>query len=238
MKSLSHFVLALGTCAAMASSLTHAAAFQNGSFELPGFPSGNDVIGDINVAALPGWVGDGDSSRQSVFYERSGAFFEFRALDGIASVGFGGLASSGGRISQTFDTVVGQSYTVKYFTTAQQTGSGAQSYLADVLSLVSSGGFVPTASQAGDIPVGNNAWVEHSFSFVAQSGTSKLRFADTSDGAAAAGINWALDAVSVTSAISVTPVPEPSTYAMMLLGLAATAGLARKKSAKAKRTEG
>jgi Protein of unknown function (DUF642)/PEP-CTERM motif len=236
MKSLSHFVLALGACAAMASPVAHAAAFQNGSFELPGFSGGIAVL-PAGGGVITGWFSDGITTGEAVFWERNG-FFDVLARDGVHAIGFGGSGASGGRISQSFDTVIGESYTVKYFTTAQQSGSGAQSYFADVLGTSPSGGPILLASQAGEIPVGNNAWVERSFSFVAQSGTSKLRFADTSNGAAAAGINWALDAVSVTSAISVTPVPEPSTYAMMLLGLAATAGLARKKSAKAKRTEG
>jgi Protein of unknown function (DUF642)/PEP-CTERM motif len=236
MKSLSHFVLALGTCAAMASPVVHAAAFQNGSFELPGIAAGGRIeLGAGEV--LPGWFSDGVTTGEAVFYEGTG-FFSFQALDGLAAVGFGGSGASGGRISQSFDTVIGATYTVKYFTTAQQSGSGAQSYFADVLGTSPSGGPILLGSQAGEIPVGNNAWVEHRLSFVAASATSQLRFADTSNGAAAAGINWALDAVSVTSAVSIAPVPEPSTYALMLAGLAATAGLARKKLAKAQKTEG
>jgi hypothetical protein len=236
MKSLSHFVLALGTCAAMASSLTHAAAFQNGSFELPGIAAGGRIaLGAGEV--LPGWFSDGNTTGEAVFYEGTG-FFGFQALDGVAASGFGGSGSAGGRISQTFDTVIGQSYAVKYSITAQQSGSGVQSYFADLIGLSPIVGSFLAFSQEGEIPVGNNSWVEHSFSFVADFASYKLRFADTSNGAAAAGINWALDAVSVTSGVSVTPVPEPSTYALMLAGLAATAGLARKKSAKAQKAEG
>lgn len=236
MKSLSHFVLALGTCAAIASPLAHAAAFQNGSFELPGssgpafsfLPAGN--------TSVVGWITDGYTVSNPVFYQIEQ--FGVVARDGKASIGFGANGATGGRISQSFDTVMGQSYTVSFATTAQQSGSGAQSYLAEALNLSPGGSPVLLGSQLGSIPVGDNAWVDHSFLFIAASAVSQLRFADTSNGAAAGGINWALDAVSVSSAITVTPVPEPSTYALMLLGLAATAGLARKKSAKAKRTEG
>ena len=237
MKSLSHFGLALGACAAMASPFANAATFQNGSFELPGGNFGDVTFLPASNTSVTGWITDGYSGLSGqVIYQINA--FGVVARDGKASIGFGGNGSTGGRISQSFETVAGQSYNVKYSTTAQQSGFGAQSYLAEALSLSPGGSPVLLGSQLEAIPVGDNAWVDHSFSFIAASAVSQLRFADTSNGAAASGINWALDAVSVSSAITVTPVPEPSTYALMLLGLAATAGLARKKSAKAKRTEG
>ena len=230
MKPLSHFVLAIGTCAAMAPPLANAAAFQNGSFELTGLSSGSVTFLPSGSTFVDGWVTGPyqGAGTQQVFHQV--VSFGVVARDGRASIGFGGSGTTDGRISQSFDTVFGESYTVRFSTTAQQSGSGAQSYLAQALNSV--GGIL--GSVAGAIPVGDNAWVDHGFSFIAASTTSQLQFVDTSNGATAAGINWALDAVSVSSAITVTPVPEPSTYALMLLGLAATGAIARRKSAKAR----
>jgi hypothetical protein len=228
MKRLSQLFFALGVCGAMASYQASAAAFKNGSFELPGIGS-TDRIALGAGEVLPGWFSVGNTAGEAVFYQGSG-FMGFAARDGVATLGFGGSGAAGGSIRQTFDTVVGATYKLTYFTSAQQAGSGAQSFLAEAIS----GNNVTLAAQADVIPAVNNAWLEHTLSFVTTTSMTELRFTDTSNGAAANGINWALDAVSVTPAISVTPVPEPSTYALMLAGLAATAGLARKKSAQRK----
>ena len=215
----------------MASTQASAAAFQNGSFELPGITAGN-ITALGTTLTINGWLSDGNTVGEAVFYQATG-FADFQARDGLAGIGFGGSGQGGGRLSQSFDTVAGQTYTVAYSTTAQQAGSGAQSYLADVLGLLTGAGSNVLASQSSAIPAVNRAWVDHSFSFIASSATSRLRFADTSNGSAASGINWALDGVSVTASSVMAPIPEPSTYALMLAGLAATVVVARKKASTA-----
>ena len=212
----------------MASTQASAAAFQNGSFELPGISAGNRTALGTTLT-INGWLSDGNTDGEAVFYQATG-FADFQARDGLAGIGFGGSGGSGGRLSQSFDTVAGQTYTVAYSTTAQQAGSGAQSYLADVLGFVTGAGSSVLASQANAIPAVNRAWVDHSFSFIASSATSRLRFADTSDGGVAAGINWALDGVSVTASSVMAPIPEPSTYALMMAGLAVTLVAVRRKA--------
>jgi hypothetical protein len=64
-------------------------------------------------------------------------------------------------------------------------------------------------------------WVSHTFSFVATGASSTLRFADPSNGGAAAGLNWALDDVSVSGVL------EPGAVGLMSVGLAALAFLRR-----------
>ncbi len=130
----------------------------------------------------------------------------------LYSVGFGGNVTSGATLSQTFDTVFGGQYSVSYYTTAQQVGAGAQSYRVEAAN-----GSNVLFGLGVDIPA-KAEWVQATFSFFATGNTSTLRFIDTSNAGAAAGINWELDNVSVSLA-STPPIPEPSTYALMAIGL-------------------
>jgi hypothetical protein len=200
--------LASAACAPLAA---HAAAFTNGSFELPGGSS--FVVVNAPGQAPTGWVAGGSLQGESLFIQSTGRLQATK--DGLQAMGFGGNGTSGATISQTFDTVAGSTYTVNFFTTAQQAGSGAQSYLAEALDAVNA----VLAADSGAIPEINNNWVEHTLLFVATGSSSTLRFTDTSNGAVAGGINWALDAVSVTGPVPNT-VPEPGSIALVL-----TAGL-------------
>jgi hypothetical protein len=187
-----------------------AASFQNGSFENPGVgPGGFLDIGTV-AQAPTGWIPSGTLGNAALFYEGNGTFGT-PSQDGVNMIGFGGNGRTGAVLSQTFDTVVARSYTVSFFVTAQQLGSGPQSYSAEVFDGTSSLG-----SDSGSIPVALN-WVGHSFNFVATGAASTLSFTDTSNGAAAAGINWALDNVTVSG------VPEPRSLGLMAAGLAALA---------------
>jgi hypothetical protein len=199
------------------------AAFQNGSFESPGL--GNATRTDITTpsAAPTGWTAGGNLGNEALFYESTGVFAGFAAKDGNNAIGFGGNGTTGATISQTFDTVTGERYTVTFFTTAQQLGSGAQSYRAEAL-FGSTGSIL--GSDSGAIPA-ENLWAGHSFSFIATGTSSTLRFTDTSNGAAAVGINWALDAIAVNGVIS--SVPEPASMALILGGLGLM-GLRRKRA--------
>jgi hypothetical protein len=200
--------LASAACAPLAA---HAAAFTNGSFELPGVSVPNVTAPG---QAPTGWTAGGFLQSQSLFVQRNGDF-GVTAKDGVVAMGFGGNGTSGATISQSFDTVAGSTYTVNFFTTAQQVGAGAQSYLAQALSAVGD----VLASDSGGIPEIANNWLGHNLRFVASGSSSTLRFTDISNGTAAAGINWALDAVTVSGAVPNT-VPEPGSVALVL-----TAGL-------------
>jgi Protein of unknown function (DUF642) len=204
--------LASAVCTPLAA---QAALFTNGGFESPGLASG--ARSDIGVPGLAptGWTAGGTLGNQALFYESTGAFAGFAAKDGSNAVGFGGNGTTGASISQLFDTVAGATYTVSFFTTAQQLGAGAQSYRAEALAGNSTN---ILGTDVGVIPE-LNSWINHTFSFVAAGASSTLRFTDTSNGTAAAGINWALDAVSV-SGQAPTGLPEPGSIALVL-----TAGL-------------
>ena len=223
MKSLSRtsrYAVLFG--AAMSLSLTASAApFTNGSFENPGM---NTTFIDITAPNLAptGWVAGGTLGNAALFYEKTGAFVNVVAKEGSYLVGFGGNSQTGATLSQTFDTVAGDSYTVDFFINAQQLGSGPQSYLMEALN-----GASVIDSVSGSIPV-STVWQAHSLSFIAAASSSTIRFTDTSNGAAAGSINWALDDVKVTS---VSSVPEPETWALLLAGMGLIGAL-RRRSAK------
>ena len=184
------------------------APFQNGSFETPTLGPGTAVSINAPGDAPTGWVPSGTLGNFALFHQSNPYL---TAHTGSNSIGFGGNGSTGAGINQTFDTVAGTPYLVSFFTSAQQLGAGPQSYLAQALS-----GVTVLGSSTGAIPA-NVAWVMQSFSFVATGTSTRLRFTDTSDAAAAVSLNWALDSVTVTA------VPEPGAFALMGAGLLALA---------------
>src|ERR1700679_1285499 len=95
-----------------------AAAFQNGSFELPGGgPIRQQLVdGDTFVT---GWVNAVNSNNGFDIYE-SGGEDVIPAGAGDYYVSFGHDGTTGGTLSQTFDTVIGQKYSVNYLLTVQQ----------------------------------------------------------------------------------------------------------------------
>ncbi len=201
-------VTAVLMCAALGvPAAARADAFQNGSFESPGISTGQSPI-ETPTDAPTGWLGGGNLGGYALFYEQSG-LYDLSSQSGLANVGFGGNNTAGASIEQTFDTVVGVSYTVGYYTSAQQLGNGAQSYSATAVD-----GATVLATQSADIPDTEVAWAYHSFVFVAASASSTLRFADTSVAADSGNDNWALDSVSVVSSV-----PEPGAFSLFGAGL-------------------
>jgi hypothetical protein len=214
----------------MTTSIAHAAPFTNGNFELPGLGVGATFLDITNVATAPtGWTPAGTLGNAALFYENNA--FGVVCVAGPNCVGFGGNGTTGATLSQTFDTVAGQSYTVNYFVTPQQ-GAGPQSALVEALN-----GATVLGSVTETIPLlvagqsFNWEVAGPSLTFIATGSLSTLRFTDTSNGAAAINTNWALDGVTV-NAPSVA-VPEPETYAMLLAGLGLLGFVAGRRKPKA-----
>lgn len=109
-----------------------------------------------------------------------------------------------GGISQTFTTVAGQQY-VLTFDYSHNTGASASNFAAQV----TAGDLSTTVSQASTV----HSWLAFSQSFTATSDSTTLTFINT-QGGSNGGIY--LDDVSVTPLTAA--VPEPSTWAMMVLG--------------------
>jgi choice-of-anchor C domain-containing protein len=180
--------LGLMTATAQASSLITNGSFELGAFDAAGF----DTINAGNTA-ITGWTVGGNS------VDWIGTYWQ--PQDGNRSID---LAGNGpGTLAQSFATALGQTYLVQYWMAGNPDGAPTVKNLdANVIVNVSAS-FDDTGFDKS-----NMGWTLKSFSFVANGPISTLTFVDTDTGP----YGPALDNVSVTA------IPEASTWAMMILG--------------------
>jgi Protein of unknown function (DUF642)/PEP-CTERM motif len=119
----------------------------------------------------------------------------------------GGSGGKFGGLSQSFTTVAGQTYRLTFDYSHNNGTFSANGYAAQV----TVGDLSATVSQT----FGASPWQVFSQTFTANSNSTLLSIIDT-QGAFNAGIY--LDDVSVEQVNAVAGVPEPSTWAMMILG--------------------
>jgi choice-of-anchor C domain-containing protein len=180
--------LVLMTATAQASSLISNGSFEFGSFDGAGF----DTINAGNPA-ITGWTVGGNS------VDWIGSYWQPQAGD--RSIDLAGNAP--GTLSQSFATALGQTYLVQYWMAGNPDGAPTVKNLNANVIVDVSASFDDTGFNKS-----NMGWTLKSFSFVANSTMSTLTFVDTDTGP----YGPALDNVSVTA------VPEASTWAMMILG--------------------
>jgi choice-of-anchor C domain-containing protein len=199
------------------------AGLVNGSFESSTGPNpGQFVTLDGGDTSITGWtVGGGLNSIDYI-----GSYWT--SSDGVRSIDLNGLAP--GSISQTFDVISGQTYRVMFDMAGNPAGGPTVKTLqADATVSV-------TASfDTSNTDLTNMGWITHSFTFTANSTSETLTFLSLTTGNSGNGtypfaFGPALDNVSVTA------VPEPSTWAMMILGFLGVGFMAyRRKSSPALR---
>lgn len=191
-----------------------AAPFSDGSFETPGNGMGRTDIG----AGIGPWVHGGTGLDLYEFTGNDGQV----AQDGVYFLGFGHSGSVGGTLSQTFDTVAGQSYTVSYYTAKQQDGSPLDAAMFDVSVMNAANGAILATMNSSVL---GTAWVKQSMVFGATGASSTLTFRDDG-GVNNIAYNLSVDNFSVAN--NVQAVPEPTSLAMLSVGLVAV-GIARRR---------
>ena len=188
--------------ALIASSPAAAAGFVNGSFETStcGAPSGGFATVNAGNNCITGWTVDSGSVDYINGY--------WQAQSGVRSIDLAG--NNPGTLSQIFDTVAGQLYSVDYYLSGNPDGGAAAKF--GVVSAVN-GAVISSATFLGlqGASHSNMNYLPWNFTFTATGPTTKLSFA--SNPSAGNFYGAALDSVTVTSAV-----PEPSTWALLLLG--------------------
>jgi len=206
------YMIAATALSVLPVSATAAELIVNGSFEDPTIT--NSCCSTVPPASLPGWtVGSGNVNVVNGTFASSptNTNLAFDGLQYLDLVGEGGVGS----LSQTFNTVAGSLYTFSFAYSHNLFGGGASSASASFL-VDSLGGTVThnTGSNA------NLDWQSFSQNFTASGATTTLNFTNLTGAGSNQGI--LLDAVSIQSAV-----PEPGTWAMMMLGFGAIGGAMR-----------
>lgn len=194
---------------AVTPSLSQAAVnlIHNGGFESPVQTAGTWAIYD-NIADWNTLAGVGVEVRNNVVGSAHSGN-NFVELDAV----------SNGWIAQTFATITGQDYNLSFWYSPRAdvgaNSNGIEVYLNNDMQI----GLTSTG-----VGHSGNVWSQHSFTFTAGEGPlTTLSFFATGK---SDGLGGSLDDVSVTA------VPEPETYALLLGGLALVGFSTRKRSEK------
>jgi len=196
--------LAIAAFAALAPVAHAADLITNGGFENSSFSGTFQNIGAGN--GLSGWtIESGSVDLINTYWQPASGNYSLDLNGNSAAV-----------IAQSFATEVGKTYTVTFNMAGNTDGGGAVKYITAGVNGDHSFTFDTTGQSRG-----NMGWTTQSFSFVADSTTSTLRFSGDSRNSY---YGAALDNISVAAAV-----PEPETYAMLIAGLGLVGFMARRK---------
>jgi choice-of-anchor C domain-containing protein len=199
-------------CLSLFATNVEAAPFTNGSFESGSFTAAPyDTLG-FGSTAITGWVVGLNSIDWVGSYWQPG--------QGNRSVDLSG--NDLGAISQTFDTTPGQQYQVAFLLAGNPDNGPTIKSLGAGVTIE-----IPFSFNTTGFDRSNMGWTPESFTFIAAGTASTLTFTSTtccsSDPNFPRAFGPALDAVSVTAT------PEPSTWAMMILGFMGVGFLAYRR---------
>lgn len=212
-------VIALGMALAFATPAAAAPILINGSFELPDQGGGRT---QLTANMLSGWTYSTGIDPANYSEITSDGQFGIAAADGHQYLDFGGNGTYGGSISQSFATVAGTIYTVKYFTGEQQGDDPAQIMRA----IITNGAQTLTADNT-KLAMGFSAGAPIKFTATGNSAT--LTFFDATPAGFGGPSNVILDAVSVTGQAGVAAVPEPASWALMMAGFGIVGSAVRRR---------
>lgn len=183
-----------------------AAGFVNGSFESGIAPGSFTTVAGGNTTAITGWEVTGNS------VDYIGSYWTAQNLS--RSIDLNGNGQGG--IQQTFDTVAGVLYNVSFWLAGNPDGDPVTKSVLVGASGADSASYTFTFT---GFDKANMGWKNYTYSFVAASSSTTLSFASQD----ATSFGAALDNVSVAA------VPEPATWAMMILGFGLVGGSMRRR---------
>lgn len=221
--ALAAMPLLLGASLAHAQNLLVNGSFEEGAFVNQGNQTMSPAVGS---SAIDGWTVITDTTA----WINVGNPFGLSASDGnrfLDLTNYSAGAPFAG-VSQTFATTAGATYTLSF----DLGGSNAWGR-PDALIASAAGTSVSFTTGPASTTTPNNDWYRESMTFTATGATTTLTLQGS------VGFNYiGLDNVAVALSSSpggVTPdpvpaIPEPSTWALMLAGLAAIGGVARRRA--------
>ena len=205
MKLLIAAVLSFGIASAAS-----AISITNGSFELgANIPAGGFItVPALNSTSITGWTVGGAG------VDYIGTYWQ--AADGVRSIDLSAL--SAGSISQSLQTVIGQTYKVSFALAGNP--DGGQGTKVAITSISGSLPDVEFFTVGAANTRANMLWENFTYTFKAFDTTSVLTFAS----ATRTAFGPAIDNVSISA------VPEPETWALMILGMGLVGVSARRRS--------
>ncbi len=208
-------ILMATAAAALMAGSAQAASIVNGSFEIASDGYSNPVSGGFTTLnavsnAIQGWTVSNGSVDWINGY--------WAAADGTHSIDLSG--NGNGWIEQTFATNAGTLYTVTYYLSGNpDAGSVGKNAVIEALINNSTIQLSDITGIKGDSHDQMN-WELKRFQFTAQGSQTTLRFQSLTNNPYGAAIDN----------VSISPVPEPATWAMMIGGFGLVGGAMRRRS--------
>ena len=202
--------IALAAAALALSTTANAAVFDNGSFESASANPGSFTTLGTGSTAISGWVVVNGNIDYIGSYWQAGA--DSRSIDLSGGVP--------GAIAQTFDTVFGQQYEVSFLLSGNPDGPPP----VKTLRVEATGtAYQDYAFATAGHSLASMGWTAYTYAFTATGSSTTLTFSNAS---VASAYGPAIDGVSVTA------VPEPASWAMMIGGFAIAGAAMRRRAAR------